>query len=813
MLRRFLAALLSLLVLATFLPNFGTDAAIAVNSIRFRENFDSVTAPNFPDGWTVDSTGTGATFAIVTDFADSAPNAVHTISPPTTSSTTLTSPQMLVTGANTVLGFKQKYAMETTYDGGVLEISVAGGPWHDIVDAGGVFLSGGYTQDLNFSSNPLSGRRAWSGATQIGFATAAVRLPGNTFGQYVRFRWILGTNDSFGNDGWWIDSVTLDAIPAGSDQTPITIGDSGPASPYPSAIDISGINGFVTGVSVNLGGLSHTSPDDLDVMLVAPNGRAVMLMSDAGGTNQINGADLTFNDFAPATLPDSATIQSGFFKPTDFEPGDPFPAPAPQTTPSASLASLFGTNPNGSWKLYIVDDAGSNSGTLDSGWSLDLLTSPNACLFTLAPTAQSFPAAGGNGAFQINIPAGCSWTASSLSSYVSLTSSGTGEGVGAVTYTIGANTLGARTGLINVTDGVTTKTFQAQQASGCPTSIAQPFLTVGAGGGSFSVGVTASGGCVWQASTGSDWISVTSGPQSGNGSAEFAVAPNPSRTSRTADVTIGAQTLQVSQSGALPVRFDFDGDGRSDLSVFRDGTWHLLRSNDGYLSTQFGIATDRLAPADFDADGKTDVAVFRNGVWYILRSSDTTVSVLNFGLGTDVPVPADYDGDGLAEPSVFRDGLWYRYNFLTSQASQEQFGLAGDRPVVADYDGDGKADLAVYRGGVWYLQRSLLGFAAERFGLGTDRPVTGDFDGDGRADLAVYRDGDWHVLAGFQTYSVVHFGIATDTPVAADYDGDGRTDRAVYRAGTWYLDRSSDGFAATQFGIATDVPVQSAFNP
>lgn len=813
MLRKSLAALLSLLVLATFFPYLGTDAAVDVGSIRYSENFDSVTAPDFPDGWSVTSTGTGSTFAITTDLADSAPNSVHSVSPPTTGSTTLTSPSMLVTGANSVLGFKQKYAMETTYDGGVLEISVAGGEWHDIVDAGGVFLSGGYTHDLNFSTNPLSGRRAWSGATQVGFASSSLRLPKSTFGQYVRFRWILGTNASFGNDGWWIDSVTLEAIPAGSDQTPITIGGSGPASPYPAPINVAGISGFVTGVSVNLGGLTHASPDDLDILLVAPNGRAVILMSDAGGTNPVSGADLTFNDSAPATLPDSAAVQRGFFKPSDFEPGDPFPAPAPQNAPSNSLGSLVGTNPNGIWRLFIVDDAGSNAGTIDSGWSLDILFSPNACLFNLAPTAQSFPASGGDGAFQVDIPAGCAWTASSLSSYVSLTSTGTGEGTGSITYAIGANSLGARTGLISVTDGITTKTFQAQQASGCPTSISESALTVGAIGGNIGVAVTASAGCIWHASTGSTWINVTSGPQSGNGIAQLTVAPNPARTSRTATVTIGAQTLRISQSGAQPAKFDFDGDGRSDISVFRDGTWHLLRSNDGYLSMQFGIATDRLVPADYDADGRTDMAVFRGGVWYVLRSSDSAVSILNFGLAGDVPVPADYDGDGLAEPSVFRDGIWYRYNLTNSETSQEQFGLAGDRAVVSDYDGDGHADLAVYRNGIWYLQRSLLGFAAIQFGIDTDLPVPGDFDGDGRADLGVYRDGDWHVLVGFQNYSVIHFGLAGDVPVAGDYDGDGRTDRAVFRAGTWFLDRSSEGFAATEFGTASDFPVPAAFSP
>jgi hypothetical protein len=109
---------------------------------------------------------------------------------------------------------------------------------------------------------------------------------------------------------------------------------------------------------------------------------------------------------------------------------------------------------------------------------------------------------------------------------------------------------------------------------------------------------------------------------------------------------------------------DFDGDGRTDLSVFRpsDGTWHVLQSGTNTYRVQpFGLNTDEIVPGDYDGDGRTDFAVFRpsTGVWYVLRSSDSLVSTINWGLATDKPVPTDYDGDGKTDIAVYRNGTWY----------------------------------------------------------------------------------------------------------------------------------------------------------
>ena len=67
--------------------------------------------------------------------------------------------------------------------------------------------------------------------------------------------------------------------------------------------------------------------------------------------------------------------------------------------------------------------------------------------------------------------------------------------------------------------------------------------------------------------------------------------------------------------------FDFDGDGKADLSVFRpsEGIWYLNRSAEGFTGFQFGLSSDKLTPEDYDGDYITDIAVFREGIWYILN--------------------------------------------------------------------------------------------------------------------------------------------------------------------------------------------------
>jgi hypothetical protein len=82
--------------------------------------------------------------------------------------------------------------------------------------------------------------------------------------------------------------------------------------------------------------------------------------------------NLTFDDNAPNLLPDASRVEPGFYKPTDFEPGDPFPGPTPAGPYSTSLASFTGISPNGVWSLYAVDDATLDMGNIAGGWSLTL---------------------------------------------------------------------------------------------------------------------------------------------------------------------------------------------------------------------------------------------------------------------------------------------------------------------------------------------------------------------------------------------------------------------------------------------------------
>jgi hypothetical protein len=268
---------------------------------------------------------------------------------------------------------------------------------------------------------------------------------------------------------------------------------------------------------------------------------------------------------------------------------------------------------------------------------------------------------------------------------------------------------------------------------------------------------------------------------------------------------------------ARPAPFDFYGSGRSSFANTVAGqggnfVWRL-RNNGGAGAdlVGWGFDTDLRAAADYDGDGRTDIGVFRNGVWYLLRSQLGAATV-QFGQAGDIPVPSDYTGDGQAEVAVYRSGSWYMLNLSNNQVQSALFGLAGDRPVPADYDGDRKNDLAVFRDGVWYWLRSSDNESrGVQFGLGSDKPMTGDYDGDGRADQTVFRSGAWYVLGSTQGFSGVQFGLAGDIPLVGDYNGDGQNDIAVYRptSGTYYwLDSPTNTtFHFLPHGGPSDFPV------
>jgi uncharacterized delta-60 repeat protein len=297
----------------------------------------------------------------------------------------------------------------------------------------------------------------------------------------------------------------------------------------------------------------------------------------------------------------------------------------------------------------------------------------------------------------------------------------------------------------------------------------------------------------------------------------------------TATPTASATATATATGSPLPSRataFDYDADGRSDISVFRPshGDWYLQQSTAGAYGAEFGYGTDKICPADYDGDGKAEIAVYRpeTGIWYIFNSANGTVTYHVFGIAEDLPTPADYDGDGRADISVFRPSTatWYRQNSSDGSFYAIQFGASEDKPTIGDFDGDGHADVAIFRPsvGAWYQYNSSNNqVTGEQFGFGSDVITPADFDGDGKTDLAVFRpsNGFWYVRnSNGPVYTAYPFGLADDIPAAGDFDGDGKADLSVFRPsdGTWYRMNSSDGsFFAYPFGTAGDKPTQTAF--
>mgnify|MGYP002858582792 FL=1 len=324
------------------------------------------------------------------------------------------------------------------------------------------------------------------------------------------------------------------------------------------------------------------------------------------------------------------------------------------------------------------------------------------------------------------------------------------------------------------------------------------------------------------------WTVTWTAPAQPIGPVTFYAAGNASNSDgSTAGDYIYTKTA-VTSSGGSP--FDFDGDGKTDISIFRPAPgewWYLRSSNGGNGALQFGTSTDKLVPADFTGDGKTDVAFWRpsTGQWFILRSEDLSFFAFPFGSNGDIPAPGDYDGDGKADAAVFRPATqtWF-ISKSTGGTDIVGFGAANDKPAIADYDGDRKADIAVFRsnganGAEWWIRlSSTLQVFATQFGLSTDKAVQGDYTGDGKADVAFWRpsSGNWYVLRSEDfSFFAFPFGANGDVPVTGDYDGDGKIDSAVFRPAnsTWYANRSTAGVLIQQFGQTGDLPLPNAFVP
>ena len=401
------------------------------------------------------------------------------------------------------------------------------------------------------------------------------------------------------------------------------------------------------------------------------------------------------------------------------------------------------------------------------------LSVTSSCSYSLAASSAGVPAEANAGSVAVTTdPAtGCSWTATSNASWITITTGSSGSGSRTLTYSVAANPGGPRTGSITIA-GLTYTISQAGGGGSTPTPTPTPTAT-----------------------------------------------PTPTPTA----TPTPTPTPTPAPSGTH-TRFDYDGDGKADLSLFRPSlhNWYTLGSAGAYYVMTWGVDGDQLAPSDYDGDGKTDIAVFRpsTGVWYVVNSTNLTFTTFTWGGAGDMPVPSDWNADGKSDLVIFRpsNNTWYANSTASGPFAQVQFGAAGDKPVVGDFDGDGKGDVALYRpsNNNWYLLKSGGGFFVQTWGQAGDVPFAADFDGDGKTDQAVFRPstGQWFLSMSASGFANASWGQAGDIPAPADYDGDGKADLAIFRPSnaTWYIINSTAGILQKQFGQAGDVPTAMAFN-
>ena len=618
-----------------------------------------------------------------------------------------------------------------------------------------------------------------------------------------------------------------------SNTSPINIVDptnAGIAGPYPSQINVGGMTGTITKVTLTLANVNKGRMDDLDLMLVAPGGNNLLLLSDAGGNGIYRNLSITFDDAAANPMPDGGPVNGTIFKPSQYDAFDTFPAPAPAPSANTTFAAAFnGIDPNGTWSLYAVDDLLTSNGSIGNGWIL-----------TVTTTGTGATAFANSSPILVNDPGGRGSQYPSLIVVSGLT--------GAITD--------VNVTLMNVNHpnpddlgilliGPTGKRVVLMNDAGGSTDLVGVNITLTDEAGS---ALPNSGAITTNDYRPMNYDANTTFPQilTVPGRATLAHAFNgtdPNGTWRLYVISTwssdlaGGWSLDISAGGTYGAkRFtsgDFDGDGLTDTSVFRpsENNWWLRDSSTlNNRAINWGLAGDKLIPADYDGDNKTDIAIFRpsNGLWCTFFSGTNTAQFSQWGISTDIPVPSDYDGDGKQDIAIFREsnGQWWVYQSSNATPYVVQWGTTGDIPVRGHFNGFTSTDFAVFRpsNGRWYIANYDGTIQREQaWGISGDKPIPADYDGDRKTDLAVRRGASWLVYrSGTGTVTSDTWGQSSDIAASGDYDGDGIADFVQYRPseGGWWMILSSAGFTPGVGGVRQetwggplDTPVPYSYFP
>jgi subtilisin-like proprotein convertase family protein len=529
-------------------------------------------------------------------------------------------------------------------------------------------------------------------------------------------------------------TVAISAQTTFTNSTSITINDNAPATPYPSTISVAGLSGTIAAspgsVKVQLKNFSHPYPGEVAMVLVGPTGKA-FLIQDSAGDKPMNNVTYTLSDDGATPLPFTGAWTAGTYKPTAFFNDTVFPAPGPGTNydapapaGSATFSSVFvGTNPNGDWKLYIVDLDAQDAGSISGGWSLTITTAGSTGGGTIARANVDF---NGDGKTDWAVTRGTTSPFTEKSSQNSLNNDSVAKSY--------RERLKMRKQNIN-SAAVPTQMYWYTNINGTGSTNVIQF---GTSESDFVIPKDFDG-------DGKDDIAIWR-PATANFASAFYILQSSNNTVR---------IDQFGMTGDDPtVTGDYDGDKKADPATFRcpetggqcyffyRGSLNNPSRRITYVPFGFGNPNDYYAnPGDFDGDGKDDFCLQRDGgdgagQFVLLKSLNMSVEYIIWGRVTDTIVPGDFDGDGKSDFMVTRNiGGSLSWSLLTrtgggTGASPIFWGIPDDFQVPGDYDGDGRTDIAIWRPNpdpnqnYYYVRRSgnttLQSF---EWGLSGDIPV------------------------------------------------------------------------------------------